>query len=713
MSTATAPAPAPAPKAAINKEEQPYIDPEKKRHTLLKLVGILLFWVIAFLLFKGEMTLARGLQDLNAFDIWVNGIRDWLQLEGQDTWFFGTFLGGIGDALNSMTVWLQRLIAIPALPWPYPLIGWFGVAAIFLWLAYAVAGRRSTLLVAAGLLVFGCTGLWSKSMDTLIVVFLAVMFSILIGVPIGIWMSRSAKVSATVTPFLDTMQTMPSFAYLGPIALFFGIGNASAIVLTWMYAIPPLIRITEHGLRTVPDTTLEAARSLGLTKGQLLRQVELPMARRTIVVGINQCMMAALSMATIAVLVNGPGLGKVVTDALQILNVGAAAVGGLAIVVMAIVLDRTITAASERAEVTGRGRIASTTGFNVMLGGVALERLPRWASEEQGAVGATRKSLSPAGRWLLLGILAIPVAIAVFLSRYDVWFAEFPDVSDTPVLKYLSPEFLVTHINQFTDWFVDQFSGLTSGFKDLMTYALLNPLQTFLGDSPWWATAGVCLAVAFVLGGWKPFITTLICEGIILGVGEWNDAMVTLSMVLVATMLVMIIAVILGVGMGRSKSMDSAVRPFLDGFQTIPSMVYLVPALALFGASRFTAIVAAIAYAIPIATKLVADGIRGVSPTTIEAVRSTGASRWQTVTKVQIPMASQSLVLASNQGLLYVLSVVVIGGLVGAGSLGYIVVSGFSQNDLFGKGVAAGITLCAMGIMIDRITRGAAARATR
>ncbi len=297
------------------------------------------------------------------------------------------------------------------------------------------------------------------------------------------------------------MQTMPSFAYLGPIALFFGIGPASAIVLTWMYAIPPLIRITEHGLRNVPENTLEAARSLGLTKGQLLRQVELPMAQRTIVVGINQCMMAALSMATIAVLVNGPGLGKVVTDALQVLNVGAAAVGGLAIVVMAIVLDRTITAASQRAEVTGRGQIASTTGFNVMLMGVALERLPRWASEEQGTVGSTRKALTPAGRWLLLSFLLIPVAFAVWLSRYDAWFAEFPDVSETPVLKYLSAPFLVENINDFTAWFVDTFSTFTLGFKDAVTYGLLNPLQSFLGDSPWWATAGVLLAVAYVLGG--------------------------------------------------------------------------------------------------------------------------------------------------------------------------------------------------------------------
>src|SRR3954447_7995563 len=189
--------------------------------------------------------------------------------------------------------------------------------------------------------------------------------------------------------------------------------------------------------------------------------------------------------------------------------------------------------------------------------------------------------------------------------------------------------------------------------------------------------------------------------------------MVTLTMTLVATVLVMVVAILLGVLMGRSRRADTGIRPVLDTFQTIPPFVYLVPALALFSASRFTAIVAAVAYAVPIATKLVADGIRGVSPTTVEAVRSAGSTRWQIISKVQLPMARESLVLATNQGLLYVLSMVVIGGMVGGGSLGYIVVSGFSQGQLFGKGLAAGVAIAALGVMLDRIARYAAARAGR
>ena len=202
----------------------------------------------------------------------------------------------------------------------------------------------------------------------------------------------------------------------------------------------------------------------------------------------------------------------------------------------------------------------------------------------------------------------------------------------------------------------------------------------------------------------------MVCLAVIFGTGLWNDAMVTLTMTIVATVVVMVIAVVLGVGMGRSRRTDTVIRPFLDAFQVIPPFVYLVPALALFGVSRFTAIMAAVAYAVPIATKLVADGIRGVAPTTVEAARSTGSTTRQMITKVQLPMSREALVLATNQGLLYVLSMVVIGGLVGGGSLGYIVVSGFSQDQLFGKGLAAGIAITALGVMLDRIARYAAAR---
>ena len=195
-----------------------------------------------------------------------------------------------------------------------PQIGWLGVVALFTWLAFAVAGIRSAVLVFLITLSFGFLGYWADSMDTLIVTGVAVVICCMIGLPLGIAMARRRSVSAVITPVLDLMQTMPAFAYLAPLALLFGIGASAGVVCTLIYALPPLVRITEHGIRSVPAATLEAAGSLGVTKGQLLRQVQLPMARRTIVVGINQCTLAALSMATIAAFVNSPGLGKPVVS---------------------------------------------------------------------------------------------------------------------------------------------------------------------------------------------------------------------------------------------------------------------------------------------------------------------------------------------------------------------------------------------------------------
>jgi len=692
---------------AIIKEEQPYVETTKPRRTGLKLVGIVVVWVVAYEVLKGKWTKAIGLQDTTSLHHKINDGRDWVRLHGPDNWFFGGVLGNIGSFVNWLFVHLQELVSTPALPRPVPEIGWVGVVALVAWFTFVVAGLRSTVLVTLALLFFGVTGLWQDSLDLLIVTMLSVVFCIVLGLPIGIWMAGSKAVSMTITPMLDLLQTIPSFCYLAPLTLFFGIGPSAAIPLTVLYALPPIVRITEHGIRSVPPTTIEAARSMGLTSGQMLRQVQLPMAKRTIVVGINQCTMAALSMATIAALVAGPGLGIDVINALQSLNVGAASVAGLCIVAMAIMLDRTTTAASERS--TGRSNVGSASGMSVMLTGVVLERLPRWATEDAGR-GQRLPRVTRAGRGLLFSILLVPVAVLFYLSRQQLNFATFPDASGWPLVGELSGTKLTKHLNDFTNWFVDGADSVTVSIKNHITSWLIDPLQSLMADSPWFVMALVLLAVAYVLGGWRPAAITVLCEAVIYATGVWNEAMVTLAMTLIATLLTMLVAVVLGVAMGRSRRADVGIRPFLDAFQVIPPFVYLVPALALFQATRFTAIVAAVAYAVPIATKLVADGIRGVSPTTVEAARSTGSTRWQVISKVQLPMARESLVLATNQGLLYVLSMVVIGGMVGGGSLGYIVVSGFSQGQLFGKGLAAGVAIAALGVMLDRIARYAAAR---
>jgi glycine betaine/proline transport system permease protein len=697
VTTLQSPAPA---SATPSKEEQPHVTETEKRRTWLYLLVIAVVWGVGYALFKGHNTLSRPFDQLNGLDTRFNHLRDNIEAAGQTNWFFHGVIGNGSTFINDHVIGaLQNLLSTPSGGRPVPTIGWLGVVAIFGWVALAFAGFRSAVMVVVGTLLFGIGGYWQDAVDTVIMTILAVIVSIAIGIPAGIAMARRPWVSTALTPVLDIMQTMPPLAYIPVVFVLFGPGPTCAIVLTIIYSIPPLVRITEHGLRSVSPTTIEAAGSLGVTRSQLLRKIQLPMARRTIIVGVNQCTLAALSMAVIAGLINGPGLGLDVLYALSNLNVGQGAVAGLLIVVIAIVLDRTTTAASERREKT-QGRLASVSGPGVMLVSVVLERLPRWASQD---TRAPRRRPSELMRRIVLVVTLVPVLVCVYLSHQYLSLAQFPNSWNIGL-------HLTNGINSFSNWVVDHFGTFTTDVKNVITYGFLNPLQNLLADNPWWLVASILLAISWVVGGLKPLLTTLVCEAVILGVGLWNDTMVTLTATLVATVLVMIIALVVGVWIGRSQRADRIIRPFLDAFQTFPSFVYLIPALALFQPTRFTGIVAAVLYASPIAVKLVADGIRGVSATTIEAARSQGITSWQMIFKVQLPMARSSIALAANQGLLYVLSMVVIGALVGAGGLGYLAISGFQQDNIFGKGLNAGIAVTALGIMLDRTARAAANR---
>jgi glycine betaine/proline transport system permease protein len=165
--------------------------------------------------------------------------------------------------------------------------------------------------------------------------------------------------------------------------------------------------------------------------------------------------------------------------------------------------------------------------------------------------------------------------------------------------------------------------------------------------------------------------------------------------------------VVVGVWMGRSRAVDTVLRPILDAAQVMPPFVYLVPFLGLFGPNRFTGIIAAVVYAAPVAIKIVAEGIRGVPANSVESAISAGSSTWQTITKVQLPMSRNMVMLALNQGVIFVLAMVVVSGLVGGGGLGYAVITGFTQNGSQGLGLAAGLAIVLLGVMLDRVTQAA------
>jgi glycine betaine/proline transport system permease protein len=639
------------------------------------IVAILATWVLLWTVLRGRDTLALPTSELTGLHERISAFRDWIDSNRGSSPFFSGFVDVIRSSIDSLTVFIQSLISQPSFGRPVPLIGWLGVVGLATLGAYAFARLRTAVLTAVGLTTLGLLGLWRESMDTLAVTIAAVLLSLAIGIPLGIWSGLSRRVERVATPILDVMQAMPTFVYLAPLTLFFLIGPASAVIATLVYAMPPVIRLTAHGVRGVSAAALEASSSLGATRWQLLRTVQIPLAKRTIVLGVNQTTMAALSMVTIAALIDAPGLGNTVLRALSALDVGRAFTGGLAIVILAIILDRVTTTASERVE-------------------------ERYRAGEPGPAARRRRAIT-------LAVLGVATAVALYLAYTFYWAATFPGPSRGGIIGTSIED----AANAATDWSRLNLFALTEAIKNAVSYGLLNPFQALLAESPWYLVCAVVLAITWTVASARTLIVVGACLGLLLGTGLWEAAMVTLAATIVATVIVIVLGVVVGVWMGRGGRADAIIRPILDAAQVMPAFVYLIPFVGLFGPTRLTAIVAAVVFAAPVSIKIVADGVRGVSPTVVEAAIASGSSRWQVIAKVQLPLSRRALSLAANQGLIYVLSMVVVGGLVGAGALGYLVVAGFSQSDLYGKGLAAGVAIVLLGVLLDRVTQAATRRA--
>jgi glycine betaine/proline transport system permease protein len=607
--------------------------------------------VALYLVFKGTAVLPHD-DDAGLFH-WLNDARDWVDDNRNSSPIFLFVINYVRLFVAQMYTAIQA--GLVALGWP----GLIGLAAGLGWLA---GGWRITLVSVAGFGGIGLLGMWDASVDTLALTMTAVVLSLAAGIPLGIWTGRSPRVRRIVTPVLDVMQIMPTFSYLSPIVLLFLIGPASATIATMIYAMPPAIRITALAIQRVPPAAVEASESLGATRWQTLRKVRLPMALTTIILGVNQTIAAALSMVPLVALIAAPGLGVDLLQALARVNVGAALVPGIAIVLIAIVLDRTTRAAAlPRAAGPARARA----------------RIVRW-----GGFAV----LTAAG-------LAFTPALA----------QEFPEQWEIQIVR---------PINDVVDWIEAHWYAFTGFLNDAVAYGLLNPLQSVLTNAPWWLVTLAVLAFAWRVSG---LTAGLVAAGCLAGVAAlklWQHGMETLTIVLVAAVITIAFGLALGIGAARSRRLAAVLRPFLDAAQTMPSFSYLLPAVALFGNGRFTAITASFIYAVPVVARLVEDGLRAVPQTVVEAARSAGSTERQLLWKVQLPMARSSLLLAANQGIVMTLAMVVIGALVGAGALGYDVVAGIAQQEDYGKGLAAGVALVLLGIMLDRITQGADGRRT-
>ncbi|MBM2621901.1 ABC transporter permease subunit [Actinoplanes sp. LDG1-06] len=630
-----------SPPAVLRVTAAALVDATRRRGFWTRTVAAVLIvaTVVAYLIFRTDG--AADSDDAAAFRFF-DSVRDWVDANRDTSPFF---LYGV----NYVRLGVRLLVdAVQAVLLG---LGFAGLVAAVSAIGLVFAGWRTGLLAFGGFLAFGVLGLWEQSVDTLVLTVSAVLLSVLIGVPLGVLAARVRWVGATLRPVLDVMQIMPTFAYLAPMTLLFLIGEPAAVIATMIYAVPATIRITALGISEVPPTAVEAATALGSTRWQLLSKVRLPMARTTIVLAVNQTIMLALSMVVITALIDAPGLGQNIVNALQRVNVGAAFDAGVAIVILAVVLDRITTNAARRTRVHQNRR---------------------------------RRAIVAGG--------AIVAVIAAALITIN------PD--RLPGYTFAEP------VNDLVGWIELHWYDVTEGLKNGISAGILDPLETVLVTTPWWLFVLVVAAFGTLVSGWRAAGLAALAAAGIAGLGLWQHSMQTLATVLVAIALTMVIGVATGAFCARHDRLATAIRPVLDAAQTMPSFVYLLPAVALFGASRFTAIVAAVIFAVPPVVRLVERGLRDVPATVVEAATSAGSTPRQLLWKVQLPMARGGLLLAANQGIVMVLAMVVVGGLVGAGALGYDVVAGFSQRELFGEGLAAGLAIVLLGILLDRLTQG-------
>jgi glycine betaine/proline transport system permease protein len=536
-------------------------------------------------------------------------------------------------------------------------IPWVVIAATFAVIGYALAGWRLAMISGGTFVWIAVMGQWKWAMETLSVIVVAAPLSIVIGLAVGTLAWRSRFAERIINPLLNIAQSMPHFAYMIPVVVFIGVGPKAGAIVTVIFSVPPMIRMTLLGLRAVSPEIIESGKMSGATRWQLMTRVRLPAARTELLIGVNQVIMQSLAMVVLASFIGMPGLGQKLLQLLQALKIGLSVEIGITIVLLAVVLDRLSKA---------------------------------WAVKqpEHHAPGA-----SWVQRHRFWVIWAGLVALGLGLAALHPYFIE---VDRKQALSLAGP------IDSLVGGFIDMISPVTDWLRwFLITWILIPVRDAFL----WLPTSAVLVLLAGI--GWRigGARSALICLAFVLPIalsGWWDRAMITVYTVTVSVALALIIGVPLGI-FGASKPVRA--QRFLlicDTLQTFPSFIYLIPVVMLFGVNDVAVVAAVMVFATVPIIRYTIEGLRGIPPEIVESAEMSGSTNGQILWHVKLPLAVPTLVVGANQSIMFALFMVIIAAFIGTQDLGQEMQRALSSTDV-GKGLVLGFAVAFMGMMTDHL----------
>jgi len=542
---------------------------------------------------------------------------------------------------------------------------WLAVAAVVAVVGHWAGGWKLSVLVGGCFAYLAIFGQWDSAMITLSSIVIAVPIGVIAGAGLGVLAFRSPRAERIMMPILDLMQTVPVFAYLVPVLFLFGFGPVAAMIATIIYATPPMVRCAILSLKQVATELVECGRMVGCSPRQLLWKVQLPAARPTLMVGVNQVIMMSLNMVIIASMIGAGGLGFDVLSSLKRLQIGAGIEAGLAITLLAIALDRLSQAFANRPP----------------------------PEHFAGALSVWRRYPHLA---VALALLVAVMTLSVWLGAVQAW-PESMQITTGSVW------------NDLVSWININFFDELDAMKSWLLLNVLIPVKRFLLAVPWIAVVALIALAGYQLGGWRLMGTVTPLVVFMAVTGNWEKSMTSVYLCGLSVLVAASIGIPVGIVAALSDRVHKVIQLVIDTLQTLPSFVYLIPVVMLFRVGDFSAMIAVVAYALAPAIRYTDHGIRQVPSELVEAATAAGCSRRQVLWKVQLPIAMPEIMLGVNQVIMMALAMLVITALVGTRDLGQEVYIALTKADT-GRGVVAGLCVAFIAIVADRLIGAWAAR---